>query len=128
MFWEFWCKAGLPGTVGTQLFHLFHEAGFSAPDCRVEYPIDGGSDSPFYEWFTESLRSILPGAKLRAIELVISMRWHSGYEKKLFRTEVAFRLPLWSAASRGNHRRGLGGVYRYPRLSGGNQAAAFERC
>jgi 2-polyprenyl-3-methyl-5-hydroxy-6-metoxy-1,4-benzoquinol methylase len=49
--------------VGTELFHLFIEAGFSSPDCRVEYPIDGGPDSPFYEWRTESLRTILPRAK-----------------------------------------------------------------
>lgn len=63
LFWEFWCKAGLPGNIGTQLFHLFIEAGFSAPDCRAEYPIDGGSDSPFYEWITESVTSILPRAK-----------------------------------------------------------------
>ena len=32
----------------------------SNPDCRAEYPIDGGSDSLYFEWFAESLRSILP--------------------------------------------------------------------
>jgi len=67
LFWEFWCKAGLPGNIGTQLFHLFLEAGFSAPDCRAEYPIDGGSDSPFYEWIAESAMSILPRARTLGI-------------------------------------------------------------
>jgi len=49
--------------IGTRLFHLFIEAGFLSPQCRVEYPIDGGGDSPFYEWIAESFRSILPRAE-----------------------------------------------------------------
>jgi len=68
LFGKFWCKAGLPGNVGTQLFHLFLEAGFSAPDCRAEYAIDGGADSPFYEWIAESATSILPRAKALGIK------------------------------------------------------------
>lgn len=62
IFRDFFCKLGR-ANVGTQLFHLFIEAGFSSPDCRVEYPVDGGDDSPFYEWFAESIRSILPRVK-----------------------------------------------------------------
>jgi hypothetical protein len=31
-----------------------------SPYCRAEYPIDGGSESLYFEWFAESLRSILP--------------------------------------------------------------------
>jgi len=50
------------GNIGTQLLHLLLEAGFRAPDCRVEYPIDGGPDSPFYEWIAESFRSIVQRA------------------------------------------------------------------
>jgi ubiquinone/menaquinone biosynthesis C-methylase UbiE len=50
------------GNMGTQLLHLMLEAGFRAPDCRAEYPLDAGTDSPFYEWFAESLRSIAPHA------------------------------------------------------------------
>src|SRR5882672_10178188 len=30
------------GNIGTQLLHLLLEVGFRAPDCRVEYPMDGG--------------------------------------------------------------------------------------
>lgn len=59
---QFFCSA-VQGDVGGRLFHLFLEAGFAAPDCRVEYPIDGGADSPFYEWMGESARSILPRAR-----------------------------------------------------------------
>ena len=50
------------GNIGTQLLHLLLEAGFRPPDCRVEYPIDGGPDSPFYEWIAESFRSIVQRA------------------------------------------------------------------
>jgi ubiquinone/menaquinone biosynthesis C-methylase UbiE len=51
------------GNIGTRLFHLFVDAGFPSPQCRVEYPMDGGADSPFYEWMAESFRSILPRAE-----------------------------------------------------------------
>jgi ubiquinone/menaquinone biosynthesis C-methylase UbiE len=50
------------GNIGTQLFQLLIDAGFSPPECRVEYPMDGGADSPIYDWMTESFRSILPRA------------------------------------------------------------------
>jgi len=50
------------GNIGTRLFQLLTDAGFSSTECRVEYPMDGGADSPFYEWIAESFRSILPRA------------------------------------------------------------------
>jgi ubiquinone/menaquinone biosynthesis C-methylase UbiE len=51
------------GSIGTQLYRLFGQAGFAAPDCRAEYPIDGGADSPFYEWLAESVRALYPRAQ-----------------------------------------------------------------
>lgn len=48
--------------MGSRLWTLLVEAGFENPNCRAEYPIDGGSDSLYFEWFAESLRSILPRA------------------------------------------------------------------
>lgn len=48
--------------MGSRLWTLLVDAGFENPDCRAEYPIDGGSDSLLFEWFVESLRSILPRA------------------------------------------------------------------
>jgi hypothetical protein len=58
IFREFFAKVA-HGNIGTRLFHLFTEVGFPSPQCRVEYPMDGGADSPFYEWVTESFRSIM---------------------------------------------------------------------
>jgi ubiquinone/menaquinone biosynthesis C-methylase UbiE len=48
--------------MGSRLWTLLVNAGFENPDCRAEYPIGGGSDSPYFEWIVESLRSILPRA------------------------------------------------------------------
>jgi 2-polyprenyl-3-methyl-5-hydroxy-6-metoxy-1,4-benzoquinol methylase len=61
IFRTFFAKAA-HGNIGTRLFQLLVDAGFQPPECRVEYPMDGGADSPFYEWFAESFRSILPRA------------------------------------------------------------------
>ncbi len=51
------------GNIGSRLFTLFMEAGFEHPDCRGEFPVDGGVESPHHEVIAESLRSILPHAK-----------------------------------------------------------------
>jgi len=69
IFREFFAKMA-HGNIGTRLFHLFTEEGFPSPQCRVEYPMDGGADSPFYEWVAESFRSIMTRAE--AIGLVRS--------------------------------------------------------
>ena len=53
--------------IGSRLWTLFLEAGFERPDCRAEYPISGGSDSVYYEWFAESFRSIQPRAIAQGI-------------------------------------------------------------
>ncbi|HEY7335022.1 MAG TPA: class I SAM-dependent methyltransferase [Bryobacteraceae bacterium] len=57
------------GNIGTRLFHLLLDAGFATPSCRAEYPLDGGPDSPFYEWMAEALRSIYPRVKGLGIEI-----------------------------------------------------------
>ena len=44
--------------MGSRLWTLLLEAGFEHPDCRAEYPMSGGADSVYYEWLTESFRSI----------------------------------------------------------------------
>jgi ubiquinone/menaquinone biosynthesis C-methylase UbiE len=53
---------GVTHFTGSRLYTLMMEAGFDRPDCRAEYPIDGGGDSCFHEWIAESLRSTLPRA------------------------------------------------------------------
>jgi len=46
--------------IGARLFYLMQEAGLPPPECRAECAIDGGPDSPFYEWLAETVRSLLP--------------------------------------------------------------------
>lgn len=46
--------------IGTQLFCLMQEAGLGVPECRAECVMDGGPHSPMYEWFAETVRSLLP--------------------------------------------------------------------
>jgi cyclopropane fatty-acyl-phospholipid synthase-like methyltransferase len=62
VFRDFFTKT-MRANMGTQLYHLAVQAGFSSVECRAEYEMGGGADSPFYEWFAESLRSILPHAE-----------------------------------------------------------------
>jgi len=59
VFDEFFARATC-ANVGSRLWKLMADAGFEAPDCRVEYPMSGGAESVFYEWFAESFRSIRP--------------------------------------------------------------------
>jgi len=61
VFDRFFARAS-SSNIGSRLPTLLMEAGFERPDCRAEYPISGGSDSVYYEWFTESFRSIQPHA------------------------------------------------------------------
>jgi len=61
VFDQFFARATC-SNIGSRLFSLLMDAGFELPDCRAEYPISGGPDSVYYEWFTESFRSIHPRA------------------------------------------------------------------
>ncbi len=54
--------ATVQSNIGSRLFHLFGEAGFAHPDCRGEFPVDGGEESPHHQWITEALRALLPHA------------------------------------------------------------------
>jgi SAM-dependent methyltransferase len=53
--------------IGSRLPTLLMDAGFERPECRAEYPIGGGVDSVYYEWFAESFRSIHPRAVARGV-------------------------------------------------------------
>jgi SAM-dependent methyltransferase len=68
VFTDFFGRLGR-GDTGGRLYHLFTEAGFAAPDCRGEFSIHGGEDSPWHEWIAESLRSVLPRAQALGIGL-----------------------------------------------------------
>jgi len=53
--------------MGSRLFHLFAEAGFATPNCRGEFPVEGGPGSGCYELLAETLRTILPHARALGI-------------------------------------------------------------
>jgi SAM-dependent methyltransferase len=53
--------------IGARLFYLMQEAGLPPPECRGECVIDGGPESPFFEWLAETIRSSLP--RLEAFDL-----------------------------------------------------------
>lgn len=57
---EFFRRAVPRPNIGAQLFQLMQEAGFQPPECRAESIMDGGPHSPMYEWFAETIRSLLP--------------------------------------------------------------------
>jgi ubiquinone/menaquinone biosynthesis C-methylase UbiE len=61
VFDQFFARATC-SNMGSRLWTLLVEAGFDRPDCRAEYPVSGGAESVFYEWFAESFRSIQPRA------------------------------------------------------------------
>jgi SAM-dependent methyltransferase len=74
IFREFFARVGKPH-MGSPLFGIFTDAGFSAPQCRVEYPMFSWEDGVGYEIFAEAVRSILARAEalgvVRAAEVDI---------------------------------------------------------
>jgi SAM-dependent methyltransferase len=54
-------KAGLDSQMGLKLHSTFVQAGLPAPRLRHDLGIDGGPDSPYYEWIASTCRSVLPG-------------------------------------------------------------------
>jgi SAM-dependent methyltransferase len=53
--------------MGARLYRLFLEAGFSAPDCKLEALIGGGADGPLPELLAEACVTILPRAQALGI-------------------------------------------------------------
>jgi SAM-dependent methyltransferase len=78
------------GDIGGKLVHLFLEADFTAPDCRVEYPIASGPDGPFFEWLAESLRSVFPRAEALGITRDLNLHLDTLAER-LMEESVALR-------------------------------------
>ncbi len=54
--------------IGMRLFQMFHDAELANIHSRAEFIVDGGPQCPFYEWTTETVRSLLP--KLEALGVV----------------------------------------------------------
>lgn len=57
---NFFERARLPVRAGTSLYTWFLDAGLPVPSCRLEFLMDGGEDSLYFEWLTETMRSLLP--------------------------------------------------------------------
>ncbi|HEY3928837.1 MAG TPA: class I SAM-dependent methyltransferase [Candidatus Koribacter sp.] len=58
---DYYLRAVPRPNIGAQLFYLMQEAGLPSPECRASSVMDGGPNSPVYEWVTETIRSLLPG-------------------------------------------------------------------
>lgn len=68
LFVEFFTRAVPAADMGMRLFRLLTDAGLEQPECRVEAPVSGGPDSTMYEWFAETMRTLLP--KMEAMGMV----------------------------------------------------------
>jgi ubiquinone/menaquinone biosynthesis C-methylase UbiE len=61
-------RAGLEPRAGSFLYTWFLEAGLPVPKCRLEFLVDGGEGSLYYEWLAETVRSLLP--KMLALKVL----------------------------------------------------------
>lgn len=59
--------AGADVSAGTRLRQTFLRAGLPEPTTRIEANLQGGSQSPYYAYLAESLRSMLPEARRHGI-------------------------------------------------------------
>ena len=55
--------AGADLGAGGRLRSTFLRAGLPEPSCRLEARLEGGPDSPYYEYVAASVRSMLPEAR-----------------------------------------------------------------
>ena len=55
--------AGADLHAGGRLPRTFVEAGLDPPVCRLETRVEGGRESPYYEYVEQSVRSMLPEAR-----------------------------------------------------------------
>lgn len=53
--------------IGMRLFQMFHDVELTNISSRAEFGLDGGPDCPYYEWITDTVRSLLP--KLEATRI-----------------------------------------------------------
>lgn len=53
-------RAGLNPQMGLKLHSAFVQAGLPEPQLRHDIAMDGGPQSPFYDWIASTTRSIVP--------------------------------------------------------------------
>ena len=59
--------AGADLHAGGRLKQLFGDAGLPEPTARLEARLEGGPDSPYYEYIAHSVRSMLPEAERQGL-------------------------------------------------------------
>jgi hypothetical protein len=57
---ELFGKAAAYPDTGARLYHWMQLAGFSNTRCYGECLMGGGTESTYYEWFAETVRSVAP--------------------------------------------------------------------
>ena len=60
--------AGADVEAGPRLRRIFLDAGLPDPTTRLEARLEGGRESPYYEYIAESVRSMLPEATRLGLE------------------------------------------------------------
>lgn len=53
-------ETGLACRAGSMLYRYYLDAGLPVPECRLEFMVEGGADSNYYEWLGETIRSLEP--------------------------------------------------------------------
>ena len=61
-------RAGLAAAAGSLLYTWFLEAGLPVPEYRLEFLVDGGENSLYYEWLAMTVRSLMP--KMLALKVI----------------------------------------------------------
>ena len=85
--------AGADLGAGGRLRATFLEAGLPEPACRLEARLEGGPDSPYYDYVEQSLRSMLPEARRIGLE-TYSEKDVEGMADRLRSEVVALRSSL----------------------------------
>lgn len=60
--------AGADLAAGLRLRNIFMDAGLPAPVTRLHARVEGGADSPLYDYMADSVRSMLPQARRLGVE------------------------------------------------------------
>ena len=64
---ELFQRAGAHPDAGMRVYHFMLEAGLANPHASAESLMEGGPDTLFYEWFAETVCSVLPAMRAMGI-------------------------------------------------------------
>lgn len=93
-------RAGLAAAAGSLLYTWFLEAGLPVPEYRLEFLVDGGENSLYYEWLAKTVGSLLP--KMLALKVVEPDTLDMGLLEEMLRREtVGAKRPCFGPAMGG---------------------------